>query len=71
MESMGEGRQVINMDYMSLYPEVRRLNEVNPDMTLRDFMVMRERDRRIQEELRESIEGMGETINKLTLNSIY
>jgi hypothetical protein len=71
MESMREGRQVINMDYMSLYPEVTRPNEVNPDMALRDFMVMRERDRRRQEELRESIEGMGQMINNLTLNSIY
>ena len=83
MESMREGRQVINMDYMSLYPEVQRLHHVVPEghvttpdspntnQMLLDHMVQQRRERRRQEVLRESVENMREISNKIIMNSNY
>lgn len=87
MESMREERQVVNLDYMSLYPEIQRLHhvvpeghvtrpeDVDPNMALRDFIEMRTRERadRLREQ-QESMRAMDDNerfINKLTLNSFY
>ena len=67
LRTMGEERRVTNLDYASLYPEVMlhhtvpeghvtRPNGVNPNMRIRDFIEMRRRDQREQEERERDLE---------------